>query len=358
MPTAKLQPRGQRDGQRDGQPPADMPRVSMARAGAPRPRTATTDLGSTETRSPCDPEEEAQIGPAAGAAVRDRDAGHVPAGDLLVSHPAGNGAAAGANGQASSARASSVLADLSLDGTAQARILRRGAATGRLTHIQRIPARRGRRADWPDWVPAELREALAAIGAARPWTHQARAARLGRSGRNVIISTGTASGKSLGYLVPALTAVLEGGTALYVAPTRALAADQLRLVTSLGLRGVRAVVVDGDTPIAERTWARSHANYLLTTPDMLHYNLLPRHAYWDGFFRRLGHVVVDECHTYRGVFGSHIAHVLRRLRRVIAARAGREAVFMLASATISEPTDCARLLTGLPATAVTSDGAP
>jgi DEAD/DEAH box helicase domain-containing protein len=242
--------------------------------------------------------------------------------------------------------------------TAQARILRRGAATGRLTHLQQIPARRGRRGTWPDWVPAELMAALTQSGADRPWTHQARAARLARAGRNVIISTGTASGKSLCYLVPALSAVLEGGTALYIAPTRALAADQLRLVNALRLPGVRAAVVDGDTPWTDRARARSHANYLLTTPDMLHHMLLPRHAYWDGFFRRLRHVVVDECHTYRGVFGSHIAHVLRRLRRVTVARAGREAVFILASATISEPARCARLLTGLHAEAVTSDSAP
>jgi DEAD/DEAH box helicase domain-containing protein len=220
------------------------------------------------------------------------------------------------------------------------------------------PARRGRRGTWPDWVPADLLAALARSGAARPWAHQARAARLARSGRSVIISTGTASGKSLGYLVPALTAVLEGGTALYIAPTRALAADQLRLVTSLGLRGVRAAVVDGDTPRADRAWARSHANYLLTTPDMLHHTLLPRHAHWDGFFRRLRHVIVDECHTYRGVFGSHIAQVLRRLRRVTLSHAGREAVFLLASATVSEPASCARLLTGLPAATVTADSAP
>jgi DEAD/DEAH box helicase domain-containing protein len=238
------------------------------------------------------------------------------------------------------------------------RLLQHGARTGRVTHVHRVPARRGRRASWPDWVPAELRAALDRAGAGRPWTHQARAARLARSGKNVIIATGTASGKSLGYLVPALTDVLAGGTALYIAPTRALAADQLRLVTSLGLAGVRAAVVDGDTPYAERVWARSHANYLLTTPDMLHHTLLPRHAYWDGFFRRLRHVVVDECHTYRGVFGSHVAHVLRRLRRITVARAGGEAVFLLASATISDPARCAALLTGRPATAVTGDGAP
>ena len=91
------------------------------------------------------------------------------------------------------------------------------------------------------------------------------------AGRNVIISTGTASGKSIGYLLPALTGVLEGGTSLYIAPTRALAADQLRLVRSLGLPGVRAAVMDGDTPAAERAWARAHASYLLTTPDMLHH---------------------------------------------------------------------------------------
>ncbi|HEY6479946.1 MAG TPA: DEAD/DEAH box helicase, partial [Streptosporangiaceae bacterium] len=111
-------------------------------------------------------------------------------------------------------------------------------------------------------MPPDLSDALARSGAERPWAHQARAARLARAGRSVIISTGTASGKSLGYLVPALSAVLEGGTALYIAPTRALAADQLRLVTSLQLPGVRPAVVDGDTPIADRVWARSHANYL------------------------------------------------------------------------------------------------
>jgi DEAD/DEAH box helicase domain-containing protein len=254
------------------------------------------------------------------------------------------------------ARPSGVMASGAIP--AQDRIIRRGAQTGRLTHVQEIPARPGRRGAWPPWVPPELAAALARSGAQRPWAHQARAARLARSGRSVIISTGTASGKSLGYLVPALTAVLEGGTALYIAPTRALAADQLRLVTSLGLAGVRPAVVDGDTPYAERAWARAHANYVLTTPDMLHHSMLPRHAYWAGLFRRLGHVVVDECHTYRGVFGSHVAQVLRRLRRITAWQAGREAVFLLASATISEPARCAELLTGLRVTAVTADSAP
>ena len=136
------------------------------------------------------------------------------------------------------------------------------------------------------------------------------------AGRNVIISTPAASGKSLGYLLPALTAVLAGRTVLYLAPTRALAADQVRAVQALGLPGVRAAVVDGDTPAAEREWARAYATYLITTPDMLHHMLLPRHGRWSGFFSRLAYVVVDECHGYRGVFGSHVGHVLRRVRRI------------------------------------------
>jgi DEAD/DEAH box helicase domain-containing protein len=134
----------------------------------------------------------------------------------------------------------------------------------------------------------------------------------------VIISTGAASGKSLGYLLPALSAVLAGETVLYVTPTKALAADQLASIRALGLPGVQAATFDGDTPRAERDWARSHARYLLTTPDMLHQSLLPRHTRWSGFLSRLRYVVIDECHEYRGVFGSHVGHVLRRLRRVVA----------------------------------------
>ncbi len=216
---------------------------------------------------------------------------------------------------------------------------------------------------WPAWVPPQVTSAFEAAGVPGPWEHQALAAEHAAAGRNVIIATSPASGKSLGYLLPALTRVADGGTALYLAPTRALAADQLRMVASLGIPGVRAAVVDGDTPFTERSWARAHAGYLLTTPDMLHHSLLPRHARWDGFFRRLTCVIVDECHTYRGVFGSHVAHVLRRLRRVAAHHGsfrtnGGLPVFVLASATISEPETCARLLTGLDAVAVTADSAP
>ena len=222
-------------------------------------------------------------------------------------------------------------------------------------------------------MPAEVTDAFARRGVAAPWAHQAAMASHARDGRHVIIATPAASGKSLGYLLPALTGVLEGGTALYLAPTRALAADQLRVVSELALPGVRPAVVDGDTPMAARDWARSHANYLLTTPDMLHQTLLPRHARWNGFFRCLRYIVVDECHTYRGVFGSHVAQVLRRLHRIAAhhgdagsagsgsagpGSAGGGPVFLLASATVSEPASCAFLLTGQRAEEVTENAAP
>src|SRR6266704_3468771 len=245
-------------------------------------------------------------------------------------------------------------------------ILRRGAASGRLTHVERLPALPGVRAPWPGWVPPALVTAFGRAGVTEPWTHQVAAADLARAGRNVILATGTASGKSIGYLAPALTAIGEGGTALYLAPTRALAADQLNLLHAIGGAagrglGLRPAVVDSDTPHHQRAWARRYATYLLTTPDMLHYGLLPQHERWSGFLRRLRYVIVDECHGYRGVFGSHVAHVLRRLRRVAAHHRAGSAdgpVFVLASATISEPARCARLLTGLEAAAVTTDCAP
>src|ERR1700729_2518595 len=244
-----------------------------------------------------------------------------------------------------------------------ARILGAGARSGKLTHLEHVPAAAGRRVEWPGWARPEVTNAFEAIGVPGPWEHQAVAADHAAAGRNVIVSTGPASGKSLGYLLPALTEVLNGGTALYLSPTRALAADQLRMVSSLGIPGVRAAVVDGDTGYSERNWARAHASYLLTTPDMLHHSLLPRHARWDGFFRRLSCVIVDECHTYRGVFGSHVAQVLRRLRRVSVHHTSvitprLAPIFILCSATISEPETCARLLTGLDAVAVTTNSAP
>jgi len=227
-------------------------------------------------------------------------------------------------------------------------------------HVEHIPARPARQTPWPDWVPAQVADVFAARGVAAPWTHQAAAASHAHAGRSVIISTPAASGKSLAYLVPALTAILSGETVLYITPTKALAADQLAAINRLAIPGLHAAVLDGDSTAAERAWARGHARYLLTTPDMLHCALLPGHARWSGFFSRLRYVIVDECHGYRGVFGSHVAQVLRRLRRVVAHHTGSDAlpVFILASATIAEPGGCARLLTGLTAQEVTDDGSP
>ncbi|MFG1618308.1 DEAD/DEAH box helicase [Nonomuraea wenchangensis] len=173
----------------------------------------------------------------------------------------------------------------------------------------------------------------------------------------MIVSTGTASGKSLAYLTPAVASCVDGGTVLYLTPTKALAADQLRGLRELHLTQVRAATYDGDTPFEERTWIRRHANYVLTNPDMLHRSILPRHASWMSFFRRLRMVVVDECHGYRGVFGSHVAQILRRLRRVCA-RYGSTPTFLLASATASEPGAFAMRLTGLEMDEVTVDASP
>ena len=234
-----------------------------------------------------------------------------------------------------------------------------GGAGSSVTHVERMPARIGRHAPWPDWVPGQLRDALAARGVTAPWEHQVEAASLAHSGRHVVLATGTASGKSMAYHLPALTALLTDAraTVLYLSPTKALAADQLRAVARLGLDGVRPATYDGDTAREEREWIRQHSRFVLTNPDMLHHAMLPGHARWGTFLRRLSYVVIDEFHTYRGVFGSHVAQVLRRLRR-LAARYGSDPVFVLASATSGDPAAAAARLTGVPVTAVTEDASP
>jgi DEAD/DEAH box helicase domain-containing protein len=240
------------------------------------------------------------------------------------------------------------------------RLRARGSAEqSPVTHVERIPARAGRPVDWPPWVASSLVHALAAQGIAAPWAHQAEAASLAFEGTHVVLATGTASGKSLAYQLPAFTRLLSSAraTALYVSPTKALAADQLRAVVRLGLEGVRPATYDGDTAREEREWIREHSRFILTNPDMLHHALLPGHARWGSFLRRLTYVVVDECHTYRGVFGSHVAHVLRRLRR-LAERYGGSPTFVLASATSGDPADAASRLTGLPVVTVTEDASP
>jgi DEAD/DEAH box helicase domain-containing protein len=229
----------------------------------------------------------------------------------------------------------------------------------RVTHVEHVPARVGRRADWPVWVPQLLVDRLALQGVPAPWEHQAQAADLARGGQSVVVATGTASGKSLAYLLPVLSSQLEDdkATALYLSPTKALATDQLRAVRALNLVQVRAATYDGDTAHEERDWVRRFGTLVLTNPDMLHRGILPRHSDFGRFLRGLKYVVVDECHTYRGVFGSHVAQVLRRLRRVCA-RYGADPVFLLASATVSEPEVSASRLVGLPVTAVSADASP
>jgi DEAD/DEAH box helicase domain-containing protein len=228
-----------------------------------------------------------------------------------------------------------------------------------LRHVRELPERPATSVDWPAWVPASLRTALAGCGVERPWAHQVTAAEHARDGRHVVIATGTASGKSLAYQLPVLSALAADprATALYLSPTKALGADQLRSVRALGVDDVRPAPFDGDTPMPERDWVRAHARWVFTNPDMLHRGILPAHARWAQFFRRLTYVVVDECHGYRGVFGSHVALLLRRLRRV-AQRYGADPVFVLASATVADPAASASLLSGVPCEAVTVDSSP
>ncbi len=240
---------------------------------------------------------------------------------------------------------------------------------GRLVHVEQLPERPARHADWPAWADPEVVRAYADRGVSRPWVHQVEAASAAYAGRHVVLATGTASGKSLAYQLPALSRVRasrgprgrRGATTLYLAPTKALAQDQLAALTALTTGGtdldVRLATHDGDSPRDQRDWTRDHADYVLTNPDMLHRSLLPGHAPWHSFLGSLEFVVVDECHHYRGVFGAHVSQVLRRLRRVCALH-GSAPTFVLASATVAEPEVAGRRLTGLDVVPVTDDASP
>ncbi len=230
---------------------------------------------------------------------------------------------------------------------------------GQLVHVERLPTRPARLVDLPEDLPEPLPGRLRARDITTLWSHQAEAIALARSGTHVVVATGTASGKSLCYQLPVFEALLRQGhrTAVYLSPTKALAHDQLRAVRSFALTGVRAASYDGDTPMEERPMVRRNANLVLTNPDMLHRSILPRHEQWSAFLGRLAFVVVDEAHTLRGVFGSHVAAILRRLRR-LAGRYGAQPVFILASATLGNPAELASRLVGLPVEAVTADGSP
>jgi len=228
-----------------------------------------------------------------------------------------------------------------------------------LVHLRELPARTTEPGPFPEDVPEILVDRLGLIGVTGLYGHQRTALDLVRSGRNVIVATGTASGKTLVYnLAFAAEAVGDPKcTALYLFPTKALARDQLRQIRELKLPQLRAAVYDGDTPRPERPLVRRNANLVLSNPDMLHASILPDHARWADFLLRLSLVVVDEAHVARGVFGSHVAHVLRRLRRLVA-HYGGDPRFVLASATVGNPSELAEALVGVPFDAVTEDGSP
>src|SRR4051812_41879097 len=230
------------------------------------------------------------------------------------------------------------------------------AGHDRLVHLERIAARSARFGELAVPLPEAIEPAF---GAMPLWAHQAEAIDHARAGRSVVVATGTASGKSLCYQLPIAEAVTASppGSALLVFPTKALAQDQLRSFTALGLDALAPATYDGDTSPEARTWVRRNANVVLTNPEMLHGALLPFHGRWANFLGRLRYIVVDELHTLRGIFGSHTAHLLRRLRRVCASY-GSTPTFVFSSATIGEPARLASELCGLPVMPVVDDASP
>ena len=233
-----------------------------------------------------------------------------------------------------------------------------------LTHAVDLPARQARFADWPLWTHPGLVAELQGRGVDRPWEHQVATAEHAHAGRDVVVATGTASGKSLGYQLPALSALAENTNAcvLYLSPTKALGQDQLSSVVSLvdavpELAHVAPASYDGDTPTDARPWIRENSRWIVTNPDMLHLSMLGNARQWTRILRGLHFVVVDECHSYRGVFGSNVALVLRRLDRLARAM-GAAPTFVLASATTSDAAAAASTLTGRDCVAVTDDASP
>ncbi|KLO28099.1 DEAD/DEAH box helicase [Mycolicibacter heraklionensis] len=242
-----------------------------------------------------------------------------------------------------------------------------------LRHVADLPASAGQAGAWPDWAEPDVISAFTGRGVEAPWSHQLAAAELAHAGRHVVISTGTASGKSLAYQLPVLQALVTDPRArvLYLSPTKALGHDQLRAAHTLtaavprlgGAAGAVAPTAhDGDSAAEIRRFAREQSRWVFSNPDMIHLSLLRNHARWAAFLRGLRFVIVDECHYYRGIFGSHVAMVLRRLLRLCArysapgAPAGPTVIF--ASATTALPGASASALIGQPVAEVTEDGSP
>jgi DEAD/DEAH box helicase domain-containing protein len=239
-------------------------------------------------------------------------------------------------------------------------LLETGRSDERLVHEDVYGARSARPVALPGGLNATVRMALERRGITSLYAHQAEAVEKAFTGPT-IVTTGTASGKSLCFQLPTLQVLTADRTAraLYLYPTKALAQDQARALHSFGLdKAIRPAIYDGDTPRAERAAIRKRSNLILTNPDMLHVGILPHHPAWGDLLANLAFVVVDEAHVYRGVFGSHVGNVLRRLRRAAAIH-GTEPRFLLTSATIANPVELAETLTGLtPFHLVENDGAP
>ncbi len=232
-----------------------------------------------------------------------------------------------------------------------------------IAHVEVLPARPAQYEDLEEGLHPSIERALAAQGIERLYTHQAAAIEHVREGRNVVIVTGTASGKTLCYNIPVMETMLEDSmaTALYMFPTKALAQDQLRGIGALETEEMAdwfmAGTYDGDTPGTLRRRLRDGANVILTNPDMLHCGILPHHARWNRFFTHLKYIVIDEVHAYRGVFGSHLANVMRRLHR-ICRHYGSQPQFICCSATIGNPRQHAERITRVPMEIVDNDGSP
>ena len=228
-----------------------------------------------------------------------------------------------------------------------------------LAYLGAEPAREARSVPVPPDVPVSIREALAAQGIDSLYEHQAEVWHAAQRRENVIVTTGTASGKTLAFNLPVLSALADDpkNRTLYLYPTKALAQDQVRGLGTFGVKGMRAAIYDGDTPAEQRWQVRKWSNLILSNPDMLHLGVLPHHDRWGDVLSNLRYVVVDEAHVYRGVFGSHVGNVLRRLRR-LARVYGAEPQFLFASATIANPGELAHDLSGLEVTVVGDDAAP
>jgi DEAD/DEAH box helicase domain-containing protein len=230
---------------------------------------------------------------------------------------------------------------------------------GRCVHREVLPERLARYRELAAPLHPEVVARIEARGIHQLYEHQAAAIDALRARRSVVVATATASGKSLCYQAPIVSSVVEGNrdTALLLFPTKALAHDQLRALRSWLVPGLRAVTYDGDTAGDDRAWARKNANVVLTNPEMLHMGILPSHKRWATFLMRLQYVVIDELHVLRGIFGSHVAHVLRRLRRLCEFY-GSDPTFFFASATIGNPGELASALCGLDVEQIVDDTSP